>query len=289
MTSTAPNAPNASSASVAPSDPLDPLAALARTTLRIGILETGRPGRTLTQRHGDFPALVQAWLGSVAPAWGSPASAAGAAAPTTTWQRFAALDGELPERPGHADLWVITGSYHGVYEDHAYIAPTEDFIRRCAAERVPMVGICFGHQLMAQAMGGVVRKSERGWGVGRHVYRVEHWPAEFGPALPELALAAFHQDQVETLPPSAQRVAGSAFCPNAALFYPGWGFSVQGHPEFTPAYLSDLINMTRGKTLPEDVAAPALATLGGPTQAAELAAVVRSHWLKSPPAPSPES
>ena len=70
----------------------------------------------------------------------------------------------------------ITGSAAGVYDDFPWLDPLRDFIRRAYAAKTPMLGICFGHQIMADALGGDVRKSEKGWGIGRHVYDVDAAP-----------------------------------------------------------------------------------------------------------------
>ena len=106
----------------------------------IGILETGRPPEDLAPEHGNYPMMVQDWLDL----------------PEAKFISFAALDGELPKDPRMADLWVITGSRFGVYEGHPWIAPLEGFVRACRDAGVPMVGICFGHQVIAQALGGDV-------------------------------------------------------------------------------------------------------------------------------------
>ena len=196
-------------------------------TLRIGILETGRPPEDLLNRHGDYPQLVDEW---VAPLGGESRS-------------YAVLDGEFPESASDADLWVITGSRHGVYEDHDWIPPLEQFIRDVRDAGGKMFGICFGHQIIAQALGGTVEKSEKGWGTGVHAYELAaEWPEKLGGPLPEgLAIQAFHQDQVIEKPEDAATLASSRFCEHAALWYPDFAVTVQGHPEYTATFARDLI------------------------------------------------
>jgi GMP synthase-like glutamine amidotransferase len=197
------------------------------------------------------------------------------------------LDGEFPASPKDADLWVITGSRFGVYEDHPWIPPLEDFIRACATSGVKMFGICFGHQIIAQAMGGEVRKSDKGWGVGIHDYRVEEWPGAPEHRPQALDIQAYHQDQVIVPPPGARRIAASDFCPNAGLWYPGFAISVQGHPEFPADYAEALIKARRSTSLGAQVADKALATVHNPSNAEVLAQLV-SDFLDAPKAETAE-
>jgi GMP synthase-like glutamine amidotransferase len=85
-------------------------------------------------------------------------------------------DGAAFPDPATLEGIVITGSSAGVYDDHAWLDPLRAFIRGAYAADTPMLGICFGHQIMADALGGDVRKSEKGWGLGRHTYSVKRRP-----------------------------------------------------------------------------------------------------------------
>jgi len=130
--------------------------------IRVGILETGRPPEELAPIYGDYPGMVQQWLGKL----------------NAEYSSYALLDGEFPASPDEADLWVITGSKFGAYEDHPWIPPLEKFIRCARDADKLMFGICFSHQSIGQALGGVVRKSNKGWGLGVHEYPTTgHWPA----------------------------------------------------------------------------------------------------------------
>ncbi len=212
----------------------------------VGVLETGRPPEDLAPAFGDYPGMVGDWL-----------------APLGAGIRpFAVLDGEFPASPAECDLWVITGSRFGVYEGHDWIAPLEEFIRICHDSKRPMVGICFGHQIIAQALGGVVRKSAKGWGIGVHDYTPVNWPAALGRAPERIALQSWHQDQIEDLPDAAWRIATSEFCENAALWYPGFALTFQGHPEFPADYVRALIDLRRGVSISEADAETGIANLG---------------------------
>jgi GMP synthase-like glutamine amidotransferase len=158
------------------------------------------------------------------------------------------LDGESLPDPADLEGIAITGSSAGVYEDHAWLDPLRDFIRQAYAARTPMLGICFGHQVMADALGGNVRKSEKGWGLGRHQYRVIDRP-NFMEAAPEsLSVVCSHQDQVIAPPDEAEVILTSDFTPNAGLFYrSGQALSFQPHPEFDDSYGTALVELRRGK------------------------------------------
>jgi GMP synthase-like glutamine amidotransferase len=157
------------------------------------------------------------------------------------------LDGEALPDPATLEAIAITGSAFGVYEHPAWIDPMRDFIRAAYDAKTPMLAVCFGHQLMADALGGDVRLSEKGWGVGRQEYQCIAKP-DFARDLPDqLAIAASHQDQVITRPDSAKVWLTSDFCPNAGLIYEsGTAMSLQPHPEFDLPYSRALLELRRG-------------------------------------------
>ena len=158
-----------------------------------------------------------------------------------TWD---VVDMDFPNSPQDADGWLITGSKHGAYNDLPFIAPLEDFIRRAYAASAPMVGICFGHQIIAQALGGRVEKFDKGWSVGATTYDWNGTPT---------TLNAWHEDQVVALPEGAERIASSDFCENAALIYPGRALTIQPHPEFKSDSIQALLKARRGTgKIPED-------------------------------------
>lgn len=196
---------------------------------KIAILKTGAPPPALAERHGDYPAMFGAVLDGG----------------LTT---FDVQIGELPD-PAAFDGAVITGSSAGVYEDHAWLPPLFDWIR-AARGRTRLVGVCFGHQAMAQALGGEVRKSDRGWGVGLHRYEVLSDEPWMTPVARTVAVPASHQDQVQILPPGARVIMASAFTPFGGLAWGDDAISMQFHPEFTPAYAADLAEGRRGRIDP---------------------------------------
>lgn len=194
----------------------------------IAVLETGRPPATLQATHGDYPSMFAQLLGE-----------------GFDTRSFAIQAGDLPD-PVAFDGAIITGSSAGVYEDHAWIAPLLDWIRS-ARGRTRLVGVCFGHQAMAQALGGRVEKSDRGWGVGLHRYRVVEARPWMTPPLPEIALSASHQDQVVVKPSNARVTLASDFTPYAGLAWDDDAISLQPHPEFSRAFTGALVECRRGR------------------------------------------
>lgn len=212
----------------------------------VGILQTGRAAEALAARHGDYPDMMRQMLSGHG----------------LSFRTYAVLDGDLPASPGDCEAWLITGSRHAVYEPWPWIPPLEDFIREIFAAGPPLVGICFGHQIIAQAMGGRVEKSAAGWGVGPMIY---DW-TDGG----SVVINAWHQDQVIALPEQARRLASSDFCPNAILAYGDQALTYQAHPEFGPDFGRDLLGLRRD-TLPDDVCARADAAFASLTPSTGVA------------------
>lgn len=221
--------------------------------MRIGILQTGLAPEALAQDMGDYPDMFARLLDGHG----------------FTFQTWKVVDGEFPKDVHAADGWLITGSRHGVYEDHPWIPPLEQFIRDAFSAHVPVVGICFGHQIVAQAMGGKVERYAGGWAVGATEY-------DFGDET--LRLNAWHRDQVIRAPNGAQVVASNAFCANAALLYDDRAFTVQAHPEFRPEFVDGLMT-TRGKgVVPDEVMAAAAAKLDQPIQDKTMAGRIAAFF-----------
>jgi GMP synthase-like glutamine amidotransferase len=230
--------------------------------MQIGILQTGASPDALRADHGDYPDFFETLL----------------AGRGLTFKRFHVEVMDFPKGVHDCDGWLITGSRHGAYEDHPFIKPLEAFIREAYADRVPVVGVCFGHQIIAQAMGGRVEKFAKGWSVGPTTY-------DFGGD--KLTLNAWHRDQVVKVPEAAEVVATNEFCENAALLYDDRMFSVQAHPEFPNDFVEGLMR-TRGPGLvPDDLMAAARDRfddpLDSPTMADRIARFFLNHQARSEP------
>lgn len=225
-------------------------------TMRIGILQTGLAPENLAPTSGDYPDMFARLLD-------------GHGFTFTTWR---VVDGVFPASVHEADGWLITGSRHGVYEDHAWIPPLEQFIRDAYAAAVPLVGICFGHQIVAQAMGGKVERYAGGWAVG---------PTDYDFGGETVTLNAWHRDQVVEKPAAAEVIAQNDFCANAALLYDDRMLTLQAHPEFRSDFVDGLMK-TRGKGIvPDALMAAASARLdrplGSQTMAGRIAAFFKER------------
>ena len=208
--------------------------------MKIGILEAGLLRELMADRFVPYPMKFERFLGL--------------AGRELEFETVSVVRGEMPSSIDACDGWLITGSAHGVYDELDWIAPLENFIRELAQSEVPLIGVCFGHQIIAQALGGKVVKSSKGWGVGLHQYRIDQ-RRDWMDAFPQqVGIYAFHQDQVVECPPSAQVFSSSDFCPFAGLSYGNSIISVQAHPEFNEAYETALLDAYGGSIVPADVA-----------------------------------
>ena len=225
--------------------------------MNIGILETGAPGPHLVPRFGRYDAMTARLLG-----------------PTYETTTFDVTAGAFPDQVDTFGAYVITGSSAGVYEPLPWIASLKDFLRQ-VDRRAKIVGICFGHQIMAEAFGGKVQKSEKGWGLGLHTYSV-HEQAAWMDSADSVAVPVSHQDQVVAKPPQAKVLGGSDFTPYGILSYPDRdAISFQFHPEFDNAFAEELVELRRPH-LPDPLHAhEAVASLQRPSDAARVAGWIR--------------
>jgi len=227
---------------------------------RLGILVCGHSPEEIVESHGSYGRLFQTFLGY----------------DSFDYQIHLVVDNEFPASINAADAWLLTGSKHGVYEDHDWIKPLEQFVRDAYAADIPLVGICFGHQLLAQALGGKVEKFDGGWATGRMEYNMN----ESVLGADDVALHAWHQDQVVGLPPEATVVGSNEFCQYAALAYgDGKALSLQPHPEFNDEFLGDLIKV-RGDSIPVKNRDHASNSMGQPLSSDTIADTLRKFLAR---------
>jgi GMP synthase-like glutamine amidotransferase len=163
-------------------------------------------------------------------------------APQFELQSFNVGNGEFPATLDECDAYLTTGSRFSVYDDAAWIHTLKDFVRQLHAAEKPFVGVCFGHQMLAEALGGRVSKALTGWGAGVQnvaITQIEDW---MRPATQQLYLQFMHQDQIAQLPPDSVTLGSAPHCPIAMFRVGRTMLGIQAHPEFTPDYVGALLD-----------------------------------------------
>jgi GMP synthase-like glutamine amidotransferase len=232
--------------------------------MKLTIIQTGEVPEPLRSRFGPYEAMFHRMFDATGHGFAYETVRASAGEP-------------LPDPRGLEGI-VLTGSPAGVYDDLPWLEPLRGFVRGAYASRTRMVGICFGHQIMADALGGDVRKSEKGWGLGRHSYGVRKRPRFMDAAPVVLAVSCSHQDQVITPPQDAEVILGSEFTPNAGLAYAnGAALSFQPHPEFDDDYTLALAELRRGR-VPDAVVDSAIASVATPSDSRAVAGYIGAFF-----------
>ncbi|MEM7193736.1 MAG: GMP synthase [Pseudomonadota bacterium] len=150
---------------------------------------------------------------------------------------FRCVEDDFPADVSDFEGYLISGSRHGVYDGYPWIDRLSEFVRTCYARQIKTVGICFGHQLIAQALGGVAEKADVGWGFGIHrsfMTKSPDWDGEEQDS--GFNLVVIHQDQVTALPPGFETFAHSDFCPHGVISDNKLALGIQGHPEFSKEF-----------------------------------------------------
>jgi GMP synthase-like glutamine amidotransferase len=190
--------------------------------MQIGILQCDSVAPDLQPEVGDYPDMFRGLLTRVDP--------------ELDFRVYDLCARQAPESLDECDAWLFTGSKWSVNDDEPWIDEAHDLGRALHEARRPVIGICFGHQLMARALGGRVEKAPAGWGVGVHTMRMLERREWMQPWREEVSLLVSHQDQVTELPPGAERLATHDFCPIDMFQIGDHILTFQGHPEFPKAY-----------------------------------------------------
>lgn len=236
--------------------------------MKIGILLVGRASEDLVDKYGTYAEMLINLINSDEKLF--------------EFKTFNILDGIFPLNYNDCDGWIVTGSPHGVYEEHSWIPIVSQLIKDIYDNKLPIFGVCFGHQLIAQALGGNVEKSTKGWGLGLHTYQINNKTNYMGNLSSEVTLNICHQDQVLSPPNGATVYAKSDFCENAGFYIKDKVLTMQAHPEFLVDFIKALLTARRDVTIPKQFVDPALIGLKShpdSVQSNQFAETIRRFFL----------
>lgn len=195
--------------------------------MKIGLLECDHVADGFRHIAGDYREMFSAIMARHAP--------------RLSFEHFDACRGQLPASPASCDAYLCTGSHYSVYDEIDWIYALKSFVRQTYEAGRPFVGICFGHQLLAEALGGQVGRAPEDWGVGVQCVEVVRHEAWMQPQRASCKMLFMHQDQVRSLPRDGVILGRSEHCP-VAMFRVGRAMlGIQAHPEFTAAYCEALM------------------------------------------------
>jgi GMP synthase-like glutamine amidotransferase len=218
--------------------------------MNIGLLQCDHVNEQFRHIIGDYPDAFRAVFAQHAP--------------DITLRVYDVCHGELPQSLDECDGYITTGSKYSVYDDVEWIHQLAEFVRQAHHQQKKLIGICFGHQMIAHALGGKVAKSERGWGIGIKAVELQQTKDWMQPEQQAYQLLLSHQDQVLELPAEAEILGSNDHCPVAMLMMGRHMLGIQAHPEFTPAYAEALMD-TRLERIGYDTVQAAKSTLANPT------------------------
>ena len=199
--------------------------------IKLGILQCDSVLEQYQPQFGNYPQMITELFHAIDP--------------TIEIHHYDVQHNRYPRNINECDAYITTGSKASVYDDEIWIHKLEDYIRALHAAEKKLIGICFGHQLIAQALGGKTANAAQGWGVGVHSNQIVHQATWMEPYQTTIDLVVSHKDQVIDLPAEAILIARNDFCPHAAFQIGDHFLTVQGHPEFSKDYSSALMTHRR--------------------------------------------
>lgn len=199
--------------------------------MKLCILENDILEGELAQAYGGFGALFFRLFESVGVDW--------------HMEVFNTMRGEYPKSFDDYDAVLLTGSRADSFSDEPWVVELRRQVTQLLKEHKKMVGVCFGHQLIALCLGAPVGRAPQGWGTGRMTYAWHRPDLPHSQNRTHISLLASHQDQVLALPPGAKLVASNDFCPVASYTVGDAVFCIQPHPEFSPDISAHLLDKRR--------------------------------------------
>ena len=179
---------------------------------------------------------------------------------TAEFSVYNVVEGHYPPDSEKFDAYLVTGSKADSFGSDPWIQQLKAYLLKLYARGEKLLGVCFGHQLLALTLGGKADRAELGWGVGIHRYSLAAHAPWMDPQVSELTLLISHQDQVTTLPENATVIASSDFCPFAAYHINDQVLCFQGHPEFIHDYSRALLDI-RQEALGEQIYSKGISSL----------------------------
>ncbi|MFN4146021.1 MAG: glutamine amidotransferase-related protein [Runella sp.] len=219
-------------------------------TLKIALLECDHVRDEFRPIAGDYREMFLALFTPLAPYW--------------QWVFYDVVNGHVPQNFDEADVYFCTGSKFSVYDDEPWIDWLKDFVQQLYRVQKPYVGICFGHQMLGEALGGKVQKADIGWCVGVHGFE---WKGE---PYYKWNLLMMCQDQIITLPPDTQVLATTPDCRYGMIQVGQTMIGLQAHPEFTKPY-EEALMLNRNERIGPEKVERQLKTLTLPLQNIEVA------------------
>ena len=195
--------------------------------MKIGILKCDSTNEHFRKEHGDYSDMFISLFQSVEP--------------NLEFETYNVILGEYPNNLQDNNVYLISGSRYGVNDGDKWIYDLERFVLELQHRKHPLIGICFGHQMIAKALGGKTELASQGWGAGVQNYQIILTEPWMEPDLEQFSILSFHKDQVTKLPENAVLIAQNDFCPYSAYYIGEWLISFQGHPELTKDYVRALL------------------------------------------------
>ncbi len=217
--------------------------------MKLGILAAGITPDELIGEHGSYAHMIIQLLEKTNSGY--------------SYEVFDVRDGHFPQGINECDAWVVSGSKFNAYDREPWMLKLREVISDIHGAKLPLIGICFGHQIIASVFGAELNKFEGGWGVGLHQYNIKPGFDFIPQDQTSFSLNALHQDQVLSKPDNAEVFASSDFCPYAGLVYGDLIMSVQAHPEFNKKFEHELLILRGGTVFPDDVTQQGLSSLKG--------------------------